>query len=103
MRNIRKIEEIAYHRNGISGMPFHVVKFLGEAGPMLGVVFPIPEEDIDGGCVADGCVAVFQRTLLACDDIEFGSNSWRGDHYEAELRAAIKDWSDRWKERLPAA
>lgn len=47
---------------------------------MLGVVFDEP-----------GSVAVLDVALLSDPEIgvAFGANSWRGDQYEAELRAAI--------------
>ena len=96
-----KIEEIAYHRNGISGAGFYVVKFIdpdvtkpktrlidqmneieGAQGKMLGIVFDEP-----------GHVAVFDRGLLAQDLIAFGANSWRGDYYETDLRKACEGYS----------
>lgn len=79
------VEEVAYHRNGVGGEGFHVVKFRGELaeGPdgdthMVAVVFDEP-----------GAVAVFDRELLGMGMIAFGQNSWRGDNYEEVLRAAI--------------
>ncbi len=76
------IEEIAYHRNGVGGNSFYVVKFTGtEGGNMLGVVFDEPYT-----------VAVFDRDLLAKGVIAFRENSWRGDHFEPELREAIAYW-----------
>lgn len=78
------VEEIAYHRNGVAGAGFHVVKFSEpeEERRMLGVVF---DNDEDGMIK----VAVFDRRLLAQDVIAFARNSWRGDRYEAALREAI--------------
>jgi len=76
-----KILEKEYHRNGVSGVGFNVVKFKDpDEGEMVGIVFP-----------TKGCVAVFNLEKLAQGDIEFGSNSWRGDIYETQLRAAIRD------------
>jgi hypothetical protein len=96
-----KIEEIAYHRNGVSGAGFYVVKFIdpdvtkpktrlidqmnqieGAQGKMLAVVFDEPYH-----------VAIFDRGLLAQDVIAFGANSWRGDFYEADLRKACEGYS----------
>jgi len=96
-----KIEEIAYHRNGVSGEGFYAVRFIdpdvtkpktrlidkmneieGARGRMVAVVFE-----------ARGHVAVFDRTLLAQDLIAFGKNSWRGDYYEADLRKACEGYS----------
>jgi hypothetical protein len=79
------IVAIAHHRNGISGAPFHAVLFQEQdpvASRKLGIVF-----DQQGYC------AVLDVAKLAADDIAFGSNSWRGDHYEPHLRTAIE--SDR--------
>ena len=106
------IEEIAYHRNGVSGAGFYVVKFIdadvtkpktrlidkvneiqGAQGKMIGIVFDAPYH-----------VAVFDRGLLAQDVIAFSANSWRGDHYETALRKACEsygkfDWIAHGQER----
>ena len=72
------ITQIARHRNGISGEPFYVVTFrCPDNGPMIATVFEAP-----------GHVAVLKLDLLP--DVTFAVNSWRGDHYEADLRAAIE-------------
>ena len=74
-----RIDHIAHHRNGVSGAPFHAVLFRDpDEGRMLGVVFDAPHH-----------VAVFQLDKLALGNVAFGVNSWRGDRYEAALRAAI--------------
>ncbi len=73
------IENIQYHRNGISGAPFHVILFRDpDEGRMLGVVFDQAYH-----------VAVFNLDKLAVGNIAFGVNSWRGDRYEPTLRRAI--------------
>ena len=96
-----KIEEIAYHRNGVSGAGFYVVRFIdpqigqpktrlidqmneieGAQGKMIAIVFDAPYH-----------VAVFDRELLAQDVIGFGANSWRGDYYESDLRKACEGYS----------
>ena len=75
-----EVQVIARHRNGIDGAPFHVAMFIDkDNGPMVAIVF-----EKDWHC------AVLQRDRLAAGDIAFGSNSWRGDWYEAQLREAIK-------------
>jgi hypothetical protein len=83
--NALEIHEIAYHRNGISGAPFHVVTFSYAEGTeldrMIATVFDEPGE-----------VAVLNIDKLAAGDIGFGTNSWRGDHFEAQLRQAIGEW-----------
>ncbi len=73
------IEQIQHHRNGISGAPFHVLIFRDpEVGRMLGIVFDQKYH-----------VAAFNLDKLFVGDIAFGSNSWRGDVYEPQLRRAI--------------
>lgn len=72
-------DAIQYHRNGISGSPFHVLIFQDASqGRMVGIVFEQKHH-----------VAVFNLDKLAFGDIAFGSNSFRGDHYEPHLRNAI--------------
>jgi hypothetical protein len=81
--------QIKYHRNGVSGAPFHVVWFKDhEEGDMLGVVFEQPHH-----------VAVFRLDRLDVRDIGFGTNSWQGDKYEPHLRLAIKQLE---AERMPS-
>jgi hypothetical protein len=75
-----KIETVHYHRNGTGGEPFHVVMFTDDNRNMVGIVFDEP-----------GRVAVIDRDLIATT-AEFGVNSWRGDHYENELRDAIAEY-----------
>ncbi len=74
------IEHVQHHRNGISGAPFHALIFRDpNVGRMLGIVFDQPHH-----------VAVFNIDKLFLGDITFGSNSWRGDHYEPQLRRTIE-------------
>ena len=91
---MRKILNVAHHRNGVSGNSFHVINFRDGRQKMLGIVF---EEQ--------GNVAVFDSALLAADVIAFGVNSYRGDEYETFLRAAAKQYDDRLREakNYPAA
>ena len=78
---IHRIIDIDFHRNGISGAPFHVILFEDkgdEASRKVGIVFQSPHH-----------VAVLDIGKLADGNITFGQNSWRGDVFELELRAAI--------------
>ena len=78
-----KILDIAYHRNGVSGAPFHVVLFddrCNDGRRMMAIIF-----ETDGHC------AVLDVTKLAAGDIKFGPNSWRGDEYQWRLRKAIDE------------
>ena len=79
-----KVKKVAYHCNGISGEPFHVVVFKDRRFTGLAVVFDDPKH-----------VAVFDLELLGKEVIEFGANSYRADLYEPELRDAIEAWEAR--------
>lgn len=65
-----------FHRNGISGMPFHACGFLFRRGrkwePMTAIVFATP-----------GHVAVANPA--------FPESRWRGDEFEPVLRQLIAD------------
>jgi hypothetical protein len=78
-----KIIDIALHRNGICGAPFHVVLFADQdpqGSRKVAIVF-----EKDGHC------AVLDIAKLHAGDIAFGSNSFRGDNYEPNVRLAIKE------------
>lgn len=77
--------KVASHRNGICGEGFHVATFDmredNKSHKMVGILF-----EKSGQC------AVLDIDMLSANNIEFGNgNSWRGDHFESELRAAIKE------------
>lgn len=79
---------ISYHRNGVSGAGFWAVVFEAEGNDydndkerMLGTVF-----ESTGHC------AVVSIDRLP--DIRFSFNSWRGDHFEPQLRDWIKKAED---------
>ena len=82
------VYEVAYHRNGVGGAPFHAVRFADqqhEKGTvMVGIVFEEP-----------GHVAVLSVNKLAGlgqeATVAFGVNSYRGDVYAPALRRAIKE------------
>jgi hypothetical protein len=76
-----QIIAIAHHRNGVAGTPFDLVLFKQRGrrtSIMVGILFDDP-----------GYCAVLDLAKLAAGDIAFGSNSWRGDEFEPELRAAV--------------
>src|SRR5271157_3261655 len=73
------IIDIAYHRNGICGAPFATVLF-EDSGPEGSRKIAILFE-------AEYHCAVLDVAKLATGNIAFASNSWRGDLYEADLRA----------------
>jgi hypothetical protein len=88
-----EVKSIAYHRNGICGAGFHVAIVESEVEPgdtrkMLVVTFGADEEPGNGYATA-----VFDMALLAKDNIEFGENSWRGDHWHPFMcHEAIPDY-----------
>ena len=75
---IQNIVNLARHRNGICGAPFYVVLFNESESYKLGIVFDLSYH-----------VAILDVGRLTCGNITFGENSYRGDLYEAPLRAAI--------------
>jgi len=77
-----KIISIAHHRNGVSGSPFDVVLF-DDCNPKRSRKVAVLFEEVHA-------CAVLDVPLLAAGDIAFGSNSWRGDDYEPQLRQAIE-------------
>lgn len=80
-----KIIEVSYHRNGICGEPFHVV------------LFKWKDEDAHRKPWRNMLAHVFDDAhycAVHCLDmptVKFGVNSWRGDHFDPEMRQAIKD------------
>jgi hypothetical protein len=76
-----KIIYIARHRNGVSGAPFDVVLFKDRGRQGSRKVAILFEEQAH--------CAVLDVAKLAAGHIAFGSNSWRGDDYESDLRDAI--------------
>lgn len=90
------VEEIAYHRNGTTGEPFYVVRFLDlpENDLKIGVVFDFPRDGDPGKKLppwGNPAVAVLSVNMLP--EISFGNNSWRGDVYASVLYEAIADWT----------
>jgi tRNA/tmRNA/rRNA uracil-C5-methylase (TrmA/RlmC/RlmD family) len=77
------INELDHHRNGVGGMPFMVaiVDDATNGDTKLVIMFE-----------QAGHTAVLSLDqLIQNENISFGSNSWRGDHYEHELRERM--WS----------
>ena len=84
-----KIRKIDFHRNGVSGEGFHVATFDWEdkdedekvVRHMVATIFE-----------AQGQCAVLDINELLKDNIGVAEgNSWRGDHFEEELRKEIKN------------
>ena len=78
---VSRILQIAHHRNGVCGAPFYAIMFRDMEGrQMLATLFDEP------GYCAVVCVDV---ETLTVDGVAMGANSWRGDQFEPELRAAV--------------
>lgn len=116
-KQVTAVTQVAYHRNGVGGNGFHAVLFEtshtvcanckghDSAGWTDGDGRPTPCPNCNGtvfetssrpmlGIVFDesGSVAVVDVAKLSdpAIGVAFGKNSWRGDRFEDELRAAIK-------------
>jgi len=77
-----RVLDWAFHRNGICGAPFHVVLFddvNDENTLKLGILFDAPHH-----------CAVLDVGKLSTGNISFGTNSYRGDFFEAALRSSIR-------------
>lgn len=86
---VDKILSTGYHRNGVGGMGFTATVFEaavdGTKRRMLAVDFG-PEADKELGQVA---VAVLDLDVASENNVRFGHNSWRGDHFSEPLREAV--------------
>jgi hypothetical protein len=84
MKMIKKIIDVAHHRNGVCGTPFDVVLFTDKdtGQKMVGIV---PNDDEN---TRNAFVLSVDRMVQ--DNIRFAENSWRGDNYVNELKQAIE-------------
>lgn len=78
-----KIIQASFHRNGICGNGFYAILFDWTEDKvtrrMVATLFDEP-----GSC------AVLEVSKLSSEDgVAFGSNSWRGDHFEDDLRTLV--------------
>lgn len=94
MANVKSLISYERHRNGIMGKPFYVCIFERQREAQSDFSSPAPEENIKMMAILFDepmSCAVLGMEKLINDDIEFGSNSWRGDHFDGELRQLIKE------------
>lgn len=68
----------SHHRNGVSGHPFTVALIKDEDGSLKVAIRLDQQADKDTGFC---CCAVLDVEMLSKGIVEFGVNSWRGDHY----------------------
>jgi hypothetical protein len=90
---IRNIGSISFHHNGETGAGYHVVDFTTRGDHLLAIVFEAP-----------GHVAVIQPEViegqLRPGEPRFKPGTlFRGDHFEPELRRAIKTWKESHTDR----
>ena len=74
------VHDITYHRNGVSGNGFHLIRFTYKRDAMVATVFDEP-----------GNVAVLNVAKLGDIADDQAANKWRGDWFEDTLRQAILD------------
>jgi hypothetical protein len=84
-----EIRDVAYHRNGITGLPFFVVLFNDPDKGMFNQVATIDEDGTDCRVINAGLVVTAS---------EIGTrhmNKWRGDTYLFEIKKAMRKapWS----------
>lgn len=80
-------KSIDYHRNGVSGLGFHVL--IANDGETDKLIVRFPEEaDKDTGNVV---CAVFDLARIQEGNIAFLENSFRGDYYAEEADRIIKE------------
>ena len=80
-----KVEKLDYHRNGICGRGFYVGIVSDGKNRLLVIRFP-REDDRKVDAVL---CAAFDLTKLQEENITFGENSWRGDHFSDIMDRAI--------------
>jgi len=83
-----KMLEIHHHRNGIAGEPFYV-GFLedDDSGKKLFIHFN--DDSNETGEWANPRTAILDTSKIADNDVRFGSNSFRGDHYSDFIKSEI--------------
>lgn len=95
---VNKIIESSYHRNGVCGEGFYAIRFTSDIDDdpgMFGSVAMKGQKEADFLAIlfdAPGQCAVICLDRIGTCGVGFAKgNSWRGDRFEDELRAAIKD------------
>lgn len=80
------MNKLAWHRNGITGEPFYVAikksKHLKDPKRLVVIHFD------------ESRTAVLDIDLLNKEVIEFGLNSFRGDHFTDEMVQAIEEHNE---------
>lgn len=86
-----EIREVAYHRNGVAGLPFYVVLFNDTDAGMFNQLATIDEDGKDCRVINMG-IALHGRIGQVT-----GMNTWRGDRYLSQIHdamASIPVWQE---------
>jgi len=94
------IQEVAHHRNGVAGECFYLVRFQNDGANMLATYFP--EYDRDGNLGVQGSMTIAVICLDSLPAIEFGENSYRGDHFARQIAEAVIEYEAGADDRLAA-
>lgn len=93
---VKAVQEVAFHRNGISGNGFYIVRFTSGIdafadNEMVNTPAPQGKENNWLAILFDepGSCAVICLDLIPTRGVAFAQNSWRGDQFEPHLRRAI--------------
>ena len=86
-----EIESFEHHRNGICGYPFHVGLITDKDGSRkVFVHFEQTEREVEEHGSQNPRTAILDIDKLNDGVIDFGINSYRGDHYTDKIEAHIK-------------
>jgi hypothetical protein len=87
------LTDISHHRNGCTGVSFYVILFRdGLKDQRMAIKF---DDQGDGNIYT----AVLDTEKLADGDIDFGSNSFRGDVFDKQ----ITEWCEKYEAERSAA
>jgi len=87
-----EIRDVAYHRNGVAGLPFYVVLFNDPDEGMFNQLATIDEDGKDCRVINAGLV------MTAGEIGNRHMNKWRGDRYLLLIKEAMQEHrhSDYW-------
>lgn len=114
MSNDFTVLSAAHHRNGMNGRPFYVgivrkVLEPGEPERMFQIIAVPSHDDTPDNLDLvsfrghEGLFEVYVTSLqitIENETVEFGVNSWRGEHFMPEARAIIKRTREQWDDDL---
>ena len=80
-----EIRDVAYHRNGVTGLPFFVVLFNDTDAGMFNQVATIDEDGKDCRVINAGLV------VTASEIGNRHMNKWRGDTYLTRIKETLRE------------